>query len=35
MDSKTIIWMIIIIGLNLSGFVYFANLACKSEKTKK
>lgn len=31
---EIIFWMIILIGFNLIGFVYFANIAMKSERLK-
>lgn len=31
---KTIFWMIVMLGINIGGFIYFANLAAKKEKMK-
>ncbi len=31
---KVIFWMIILLGVNLLGFIYFANIAAKEEKYK-
>lgn len=32
---KIIFWMVILLGFNLLGFIYFASIAMKSEKEKK
>lgn len=31
---QTVLWMILLLGINLGGFIYFANLAANKEKTK-
>lgn len=31
---ETVFWMIALLGINLGGFLYFANLAASKEKTK-
>ncbi len=31
---KTLFWMVVFLGINIGGFIYFANLAAKKEKMK-
>lgn len=31
---ETIFWMVVMLGINVGGFIYFASLASKKEKTK-
>ena len=35
MEGSTIFWMVIMLGVIIGPFVYFANLAASKEKTKE
>lgn len=31
---STIFWMVVMLGINVGGFIYFANIAARKEKNK-